>query len=414
MLSSQFGENVNKNFQKTVQQQIRFINSKEFRLLEEMEDANGNHMIRPVAILLTSPMWSNIISRVKLFDETAERQFGQRFDLRGFAQSFRRIITDYKDPDAIRFITAFLVFVDFMLNRDIGNSGRESNLRARSRIATELAKLGERQYAVEAVFEYLTGAFAFSIDKDWGLSETARFLNKLPGLRLFGKEGVDFYRRDIGKYNNRKIQFRLPYNNRTSAFLIDYLSATTNQSLSYSVEWEGVSSGHKAYLNLFANFYAIRSQLKGKLVLVSIDEGDLYFHPKWQTEFLYKLVNILPRLLDKPCQLFLTTHSPFLVSDLPKDNLIFVDRNEENELTIIPLGEIKGATFGGNIGELYLDAFFMKGSLVSQFAAEKIRGLIKRARNRTIKTSQSDRNLISKIGDDLIRLQLEKLTNDKN
>jgi hypothetical protein len=112
--------------------------------------------------------------------------------------------------------------------------------------------------------------------------------------------------------------------------------------------------------------------------------------------------------------LFLTTHSPFLVSDLPKDNLLFVNKNQDGNLSVIPNDEIDGETFGGNIGELFLDAFFMKGSLISHFAASKIQIMVDKIRIQGGQIDVNDRILISVIGDELIRSQLKKLVNDKN
>ena len=140
----------------------------------------------------------------------------------------------------------------------------------------------------------------------------------------------------------------------------------------------------------------------------------MYFHPKWQTEFLFKLINILPKLLGKKCQLFLTTHSPFLVSDLPKSNLLFVQKNQDGYLSVIPNEQVEGETFGGNIGELYLDVFFMQGSLISHFAASKIQSIVDKIRIQQVQINSEDRILITEVGDMFIKSQLEKLINDKN
>jgi hypothetical protein len=271
----------------------------------------------------------------------------------------------------------------------------------------------QKDFRIDEIYKYFTTEFAVTIDKYWNVFETHKFLIDLVEVEL-GNQSNSEFKEDIGTYANRRVQFTLDYNDRVGSFLTGYLDATTNQSLSYSVEWAGISSGHKAYINLFANFHSIASKIKEDSVLISIDEGDLYFHPKWQTEFLFKLINILPKLLDKKCQLFLTTHSPFLVSDLPKNNLLFVQKNNNGNLEVMENESIEGETFGGNIGELYLDAFFMQGSLISHFAASKIQAIVNKLRNREGQINSEDRILISEIGDELIRSQLNNLVNDKN
>jgi hypothetical protein len=102
-----------------------------------------------------------------------------------------------------------------------------------------------------------------------------------------------------------------------------------------------------------------------------------------------------------------------LVSDLPKSNLLFVEKGMNSGLSVMDNDTIEGETFGGNIGELYLDAFFMQGKLISHFAADKIQDIIITIR-KGIKLSDEQRKIIASIGDELIRTQLENIGDDKN
>lgn len=420
LLNSQFGENINKNYQKTIQNQIKFIRSPQFKILEDLENSvsvNENHKLKPSKVILTSPIWANITNRIRTFEDRFNNETNSKIELREFVLNFRKKITDNKSVNAIKYFTAFLVFIDFVLNRDILKYSESSKLHKGSEeynnILKSLFEPTQRDFRIDEIYKYFTTDFAITIDKYWNVFETYKFLNDLIDTDL-GLQSNTEIKEDIGAYSNRRIQFTLDYNDKVGSFLKSYLEATTNQNLSYSIEWSGISSGHKAYINLFANFYSIASRLKQENVMICIDEGDLYFHPKWQTEFLYKLINVLPKLLNKKCQLFLTTHSPFLVSDLPKDNLLFVHKNQDSNLSVIPNDEIDGETFGGNIGELFLDAFFMQGSLISHFADSKIQIMVDKIRITGGQIDANDRILISVIGDELIRSQLKKLANDKN
>lgn len=420
LLNSQFGENINKNYQKTIQQQIKFIRSPQFKLIEDLEQSvnpNENHKLKPSKVILTSPIWANITNRIKTFEEKYNKETNSAVKLKAFVLSFRKKITDNKSANSIKYFSAFLVFVDFVLNRDILKYSESNKLfKSKKEFESVLKSMFEptqADFRIDEIYKFFTSEFATTIDKYWGVFETYKFLNDLVETD-FGNQSNSEFKEDIGTYANRRIQFTLEYNDRVGSFLKSYLDATTNQSLSYSVEWAGISSGHKAYINLFANFYSIAGKIKEDNVVICIDEGDLYFHPKWQTEFLFKLINILPKLLDKKCQLFLTTHSPFLVSDLPKSNLLFVNKNQDGNLEVMTKEEIEGETFGGNIGELYLDAFFMQGSLISHFAASKIQAIVNKIRNQEDQINSEDRILISEIGDELIRSQLNNLMNDKN
>lgn len=417
LLVTQFGETVSKNYQSGIQQQIRFVNSNVFKFLENIEtELNGDNedSIRPTRVLITSPLLSAISARIrKLDEEMVSRTIPLQFS--SFVKSFRKKITSNLGVHSFKYMTAFLVFIDFLLNRDIfefpsGKVNDESKQYYHSLI--DLLNPMQAEMRIDEIFEYITGDFAKKVDSQFDVFEMQKFLLELHDYNL-DIGGVDF-REDIGAYTNRKIQFSLNYDRSMGSFLVRYLEATTNQNLTYSIEWGGMSSGHKAYINLFSNFYSVRSKIRDKVAIITIDEGDLYFHPKWQSEFLFKLINILPKLLGCKCQIMLTTHSPFLVSDLPKENLIFLGRKDDNSFVVIPNGTIEGETFGGNIGELYLDAFFMQGSLISHFAASKIQELVNRLTESGSVVTPDDRRLVNKIGEDMIRIELKRVINGKN
>lgn len=410
LLNNQFGENVTTNYQKNIQQQIKFIRSPEFSILENLD---GNNELKPPTVILTSPIWSVITNRLKTFDQKYTRTTGNTIELKIFAESFRKKIRDNKSDNSLKYLSAFLVFIDFVLNRDILEiRNQELNHKEYFQELHALLLLANESDRIDIIFKYFIIDFAEKINDYWKLSSTYKFLNNLNDLDLGSKNDNDEIKEDIGAYSNRRTQFVLTYNNKVGTFLTGYLNSVTGNSLGYSIDWGGISSGHKAYINLFANFHNIRT--KDDLVLISIDEGDLYFHPKWQTEFLYKIINILPKLLKNKCQIFLTTHSPFLVSDLPKKNLLFINRRKDGNATLMNNKEIDGETFGGNIGDLYLDAFFMEGKLVSHFATTKIQAIIDKIRNNINSIDENDKIIISEIGDQLIRTQLENLLYEKN
>ncbi|WP_418502079.1 AAA family ATPase [Flagellimonas sp.] len=180
----------------------------------------------------------------------------------------------------------------------------------------------------------------------------------------------------------------------------------------FVMNWLGLSSGHKAYLDFFSLLWFELKSIRTENVIVCIDEGDLYLHPMWQADFFYKVISVIPEFKNVNFQFILTSHSPFLVSDLPSESLIFLTTGEdEQHVMVADNSDIK--TFGGNLGDLYIDAFFMDGSLISRFAAKKIQALVNKI-NKKEKLTINDVKLINLIGEDLIRLQIENLINDPN
>jgi len=174
--------------------------------------------------------------------------------------------------------------------------------------------------------------------------------------------------------------------------------------------WYGLSSGQEAFLKQFARFYNIRSEIPGSVLWVLIDEGDLYFHPQWQKEYFSLLLDFLAKVFKGyDIQLIFSSHSPFVLSDLPKNNAIFlsVERIENPE-------DIK-ETFGANIHTLFRSSFFLKG-LTGDFAKKKIDDAIKflNGDQRTSFTTVDDvQQLINIIGEPILRSQLQKMLDSK-
>ncbi len=211
-----------------------------------------------------------------------------------------------------------------------------------------------------------------------------------------------------GSRNRKTEGYILEFNDSASRLDEDFFNFM-DRSNKFKLDWVGLSSGQKANLDLFSLLRFEIKSIKADNVLICIDEGDLYLHPKWQADFFYKLIKLVPMFKSANYQLVLTSHSPFLVSDLPRQNLIFLSVNSNNQSIIADQDEhIK--TFGGNVGELYIDAFFMEGGLISRFAASKIQALIDKINNK-VSLREEDQLIINSIGDEFIKIHIENLRN---
>jgi predicted ATP-dependent endonuclease of OLD family len=436
LLQNQFGENVLTNIKKDIQNQIKFINSDDFLHLQRIEDNNNpqtGFSLKPDRVILTSPTWTNILAKAKAFDTRITRILKDDYtDFQTFCRTFRKKITNSESGRSLYYFTAFLLYVDFIINDfapQVGGeiAGEKVSKEKEERIL-KFEEFTRKDTGIKQLKEELLKLRLQQLDEGW-INEIHRIItgevmdyihNEFPKARkksdfLFqlGKIDYEFSEKyDEGTYTDRKVQFKADYNREIESFINSYLESTTNSRIMFTIDWDGISSGHKAYINLFSRFSSIKKKIKTDSVLITLDEGDLYFHPKWQTEYLYKLLKILPVIFpDKKIQLILTTHSPFLVSDLTKNNLIFLRRDGE-QCTVIPNEDIEGNTFGGNIGELYLDAFFLHGRLISHFAAEKINNLARRISEGNPLT-EPDRTLINSIGEEMIKIQLEQMLHDK-
>jgi energy-coupling factor transporter ATP-binding protein EcfA2 len=111
---------------------------------------------------------------------------------------------------------------------------------------------------------------------------------------------------------------------------------------------------------------------------IILDEIELYYHPEMQIEYIKDLVDNVNKLnIDKIKNLnfLFITHSPFILSDIPKQNVLFLEVNKDKKA--IPINYNKQNTFAGNISELLEDSFFLQKGLIGGFAKEKIETTIK-------------------------------------
>lgn len=142
------------------------------------------------------------------------------------------------------------------------------------------------------------------------------------------------------------------------------------------------SSGEKQMVNFICtiiyHIWNIESNCRepnGKVayhyVNLMIDEIELFFHPRYQTKLLKFLIDALnkPSLSGiKGINIILGTHSPYLLSDVPENNILRLER-----------GEIKPKTaesFGANFYNILRDKFFMD-QYMGDIAANYIRQMIR-------------------------------------
>lgn len=132
----------------------------------------------------------------------------------------------------------------------------------------------------------------------------------------------------------------------------------------------GMSSGESSMFNLFARLHeALQRWEKDKIILI-FDELDSSFHPQWQQ----KIIDSLTRFLrvnypQKEFQVILTTHSPVLLSDIPRGNVIFMRKKSNVETD-------HAQTFAANIASLYYDSFFMEKGSIGEVARRSIVNLM--------------------------------------
>lgn len=402
---NKYGENIHSFQQREIRNQIRFINSKYFNKIK-----NEDFRV-PQEIILSSPLWVNLKNKT----QKVERKYGV-IGLDELYRKYQPRFRDAKSDRSFHYFTSFLIFINVFFN-PIGEEVDE-----------EQYQLGRSQYHLDheqiknlnfIVKEILDGEFDIRELHYFIITTFGDFLqNNIKSSKYLVEflknelnesfsEGFIISKKSKGTHSKGRLEFIVNFNNKSSInFLKAYFEAIGDVTL-YNFEWSGISSGEKAFLSLFSRFHSIIRRVRQKNVLICIDEGDLYFHPKWQKEFLSYLINVLPEIFgDRKLQIILSTHSPFLVSDLPKPSLIFLDVTEFGICSVKNTNEIDVETFGGNKHTLYTKTFFLEDGTISEFAYNKLIELQKLIKEN--KSSSKIQKIINLIGEPILKNQFEK------
>ncbi len=225
---------------------------------------------------------------------------------------------------------------------------------------------------------------------------------------LLEKIKVNFPSSQLGRGS-----FELSINQELWGFLSNILVITDYKDESLlNVNLSPLSAGEGAVLGQFSEYYEALKFVSKENVIVSIDEGELYMHPDWQRKYvnaLFLFFSSFAKSRNLNFQILVTSHSPFLVSDIPKYNLVFMEKDENGFIKIQPSGDHK-PTLGGNIFELFQDGFYMK-EFIGEFAFNKINEAINFLNDKesTFKNLVEVESFVKLIGEDIIRGELQRV-----
>lgn len=175
-----------------------------------------------------------------------------------------------------------------------------------------------------------------------------------------------------------------------------------------------LSSGEYTFLSVFGRLNNLKFEKK-KSILLLIDEAELALHPQWQKMFVSLFIDFISESFkNHKVQVILTSHSPFILSDLPPNCVILLKREGGKSVVVDSLDK-RNETFGANVHELFTDSFFLQDGLIGEFARRKIENLVGRI-NEKDRYTQAEYNSLKKeidiIGEPYVRFKLlEKIMN---
>lgn len=233
-----------------------------------------------------------------------------------------------------------------------------------------------------------------------------QWIQAQPALRE--SKGQDVWMLDLekdaeivqGLYNHyRKTKFPFPY---------------------FSISF-GLSTGEYAFLRRFvrinellsknSNGYAyvtnnlsFETQCDG--LMLYFDEADQSLHPEWQREQIDWLLQFISARF-KTCkvQLVVSTHSPIILSDIPRDHVLYLSNSGQK----IQAEKREVRTFGCNIHTLFRDAFFLSNGTMGAFAERKINEIAQSLQESEEEVPPDILSIVEEIGDDVIRNKLRQM-----
>lgn len=211
-------------------------------------------------------------------------------------------------------------------------------------------------------------------DKKWK-TEKENISEYVDSLLLFEKEeDVGFFGEPDVKYGNEKINvYQIDIRENKQKFLNFWKCFEKVCSYMDNIHFSwNLSSGEQNKLNLLSVWGGISDEDENVWIL--LDEPDNTFHPEWGRELLKRIIDICNGMRDKNFQLWISTHSPIMLSDMPQDAVTYLHakRDDKEFIKEKRKKEVHPNTFAQNIYVLFNDAFFLRKGIIGEFASNKI------------------------------------------
>ena len=107
--------------------------------------------------------------------------------------------------------------------------------------------------------------------------------------------------------------------------------------------------------------------------------------------------------LNRHCafNIIIATHSPFILSDMPRENILYLDKGkaQDREQFIKPLA--------ANISDILYQSFFLKNGFIGEWARTKINEILKRKVSWNL-LSREEMVFIESIGDEYLKKQVKR------
>lgn len=140
-----------------------------------------------------------------------------------------------------------------------------------------------------------------------------------------------------------------------------------------AIKYKGLSDGEHQFIQVVGMILMMEES--GCLFL--LDEPDTHYNPLWRSQLVNTINNVVKFKTDKKKEhhrlqeIVITTHSPFVISDLKQKN-VYIVKKENNFVKFIPC---HFQTYGAS-SSIILDEIFGKSDSISAMARQELKSLI--------------------------------------
>lgn len=174
-----------------------------------------------------------------------------------------------------------------------------------------------------------------------------------------------------------------------------------------------LSSGERQFLFMMSSIiYHVMniksvptSRVAYRYLNIVLDEVEMCFHPEYQRTFIYNLLNAIERLhLNTYCSfnIIITTHSPFLLSDIPQSNVLYMENGD-----VVDKSKMQNP-FAANVNDILYQSFFLSNGFMGEFAKQKIIKMVNELNNNKV-DKQKARELVDLVGEPILKERLKEL-----
>lgn len=188
------------------------------------------------------------------------------------------------------------------------------------------------------------------------------------------------------------------------------------------ISFKSMSSGEKQLMySLSSILYHIQNlesveddafRVSYEHINLVLDEVELYSHPEYQRTFVADMLDRLSWLQInypiKSINILLVTHSPFILSDIPKSNILYLKEGKAVTDTSSFVN-----TLGANVNDILHQSFFLENGFMGEHIQRKIQSLIRFLKSDAVETNEWNikkaTQTINTLGDELVASQLRLL-----